>query len=147
MKVILKSDVKNVGKVGDLVSVSEGYARNFLFPRKLAILATEKREKEMAHLKKMADAKRKKAFSEKKGVLEKLASLTVTFRVAAGENDKLFGAITNSDISNELSKAGHEIDRRDIVIEDPIKLLGQHKATVRLGEGLQTEIRIAVERA
>lgn len=147
MKVILKNDVKNVGKVGDLVNVSEGYARNFLFPRKLAIQATETNEKEMAHLKKMADAKRKKAFSEKKAVLDKLSAVTVSFKVSAGDNDKLFGAITNTDVAGELAKLGYELDRRDVVIEEPIKMLGQHKADVRLGDGLHTEIRISVERA
>lgn len=146
MKVILKTDVKNVGKVGDLVTVAAGYARNFLFPRNLAVEATEKREKEMSHLQKMAEAKKKKAAGARKEVLNKLNGVTLTFKVAAGDTDKLFGSITNHDISTQLEKIGFNIDKRDIHIEEPIKLLGQHKAHVKMGDGLSTELKISVER-
>jgi large subunit ribosomal protein L9 len=147
MKVILSKDVKDVGKVGDLVNVSEGFARNFLFPRKLAAEATEKRVKEWEHLKRVADAKKKKAVAERQAVLAKINGTTVNFKVAAGENDKLFGTVTTTDISKELDKSGHSVDRRDIHLEEPIKVLGQHKALVRMGEGLEAKIMINVERA
>ncbi len=147
MKVILSKDVKDVGKVGDLVNVSEGFARNFLFPRKLASEATEKRVKEWEHLKRVADAKKKKAIAERQAVLAKISGTTVSFKVAAGENDKLFGTVTTTDISKELDKAGHSVDRRDIHLEEPIKVLGQHKAVIRMGEGLEAKIMINVERA
>ena len=147
MKVILSKDVKDVGKVGDLVNVSEGFARNFLFPRKLAAEATEKRVKEWEHLKRVADAKKKKAIAERQAVLAKTNGTTVNFKVAAGENDKLFGTVTTTDISKELDKAGHSVDRRDIHLEEPIKLLGQHKAVIRMGEGAEAKIMINVERA
>lgn len=147
MKVILKEDVKNVGKVGDLVNVSAGYARNFLFPRNLAVEATEKREKELAHLHKMADARRKKAHGLRQAQADKLSGVTLNFKLTAGETDKLFGSVTNVDIASELEKMGFAIDRRDILLEEPIKILGQHKAEVRFGEGIQTEIKISVERA
>ncbi|MBS1969105.1 MAG: 50S ribosomal protein L9 [Bdellovibrionales bacterium] len=147
MKVILSKDVKDVGKVGDLVNVSEGFARNFLFPRKLAAEATEKRVKEWEHLKRVADAKKKKAIAERQAVLAKINGTTVNFKVAAGENDKLFGTVTTTDISKELDKAGHSVDRRDIHLEEPIKVLGQHKAVIRMGEGAEAKIMINVERA
>ena len=147
MKVILAKDVKDVGKVGDLVNVSEGFARNFLFPRKLASEATEKRVKEWEHLKRVADVKKKKAIAERQAVLAKITGTTVTFKLAAGDNDKLFGTVTTNDISKELEKVGHSVDRRDIHLEEPIKVLGQHKAIVRMGEGLEAKIMIAVERA
>jgi large subunit ribosomal protein L9 len=147
MKVILKNDVKNLGKVGDLVSVAEGYARNFLFPRQLAIQATEKRQKEMAHLTKMAEAKKKKAHAQKKEQVSKLSGITLSFKRAAGDTDKLFGTVTNSEIAQALNQQSFEVDRRDVHIEEPIKLLGQHKAVVKLGEGLSAEIKISVERA
>lgn len=147
MKVILQKDVKDVGKVGDLVNVSEGFARNFLFPRKLASEATEKRVKEWEHLKRVAEAKRKKAVAERQELLNKLSGTTVTFKLAAGDNDRLFGTVTTTDISKELDKVGHAVDRRDIHLEEPIKVLGQHKAIVRMGEGLEAKIMIAVERA
>lgn len=147
MKVILQKDVKDVGRVGDMVNVSEGFARNFLFPRKLASEATEKRMKEWEHLKRVADTKKKKAVAERQELLNKVNGQTVKFKVAAGENDKLFGTVTTNDISKELEKAGHSVDKRDIHLEEPIKVLGQHKAIVRMGEGLEAKIMIAVERA
>jgi large subunit ribosomal protein L9 len=147
MKVILQKDVKDVGRVGDMVNVSEGFARNFLFPRKLASEATEKRMKEWEHLKRVADTKKKKAVAERQELLNKVNGQTVKFKLAAGENDKLFGTVTTNDISKELEKAGHSVDKRDIHLEEPIKVLGQHKAIVRMGEGLEAKIMIAVERA
>lgn len=147
MKVILQSDVKDVGRVGELVNVSEGFARNFLFPRKLAAEATEKRVKEYEHLKRVAETKKKKAQAERQEMLNKINGTTVTFKLAAGETDKLFGTVTTNDISKELQKMGHSIDRRDIVLEEPIKVLGQHKALVRYSEGLEAKIQISVERA
>jgi large subunit ribosomal protein L9 len=147
MKVILQKDVKDVGRVGELVNVSEGFARNFLFPRKLAAEATEKRVKEYDHLKRVADAKKKKALAERQAVLNKVNGTTVQFKVAAGESDKIFGTITTTDISKELQKGGFSIDRRDIHLEEPIKLLGQHKAVIRYAEGMEAKIQISVERA
>ncbi|WP_374034460.1 50S ribosomal protein L9 [Bdellovibrio bacteriovorus] len=147
MKVILQKDVKDVGRVGELVNVSEGFARNFLFPRKLAAEATEKRVKEYEHLQRVAEAKKKKALAERQELLNKINGTTVTFKLAAGETDKLFGTVTTTDISKELQKMGHSVDRRDIHLEEPIKVLGQHKAVVRYAEGMEAKIQIAVERA
>ena len=147
MKVILQKDVKDVGRVGELVNVSEGFARNFLFPRKLAAEATEKRVKEYDHLKRVAETKKKKALAERQELLNKINGTTVTFKLPAGETDRLFGTVTTTDISKELQKAGHSVDRRDIVLDEPIKVLGQHKALVRYSEGLEANIKISVERA
>ncbi|MFN7262775.1 MAG: 50S ribosomal protein L9 [Pseudobdellovibrionaceae bacterium] len=147
MKVILVKDVKDVGKVGDLVNVAEGFARNFLFPRKLASEATEKRVKEWEHLKRVADAKRKKAVEERKALLTKISGTSLKFKAAAGETDKLFGTVTTTEISKELTKAGFSVDRRDIHLEEPIKVLGNHKAWIRFGEGLEAQIQVVVERA
>lgn len=145
MKVVLQKDVKNVGKVGDLVNVKDGFARNFLFPRKLAIAATESRVREWEHIKRISEAKKKKAVAERKELLEKLAGVTLTFKRTAGETEKLFGSVTAHDISEELETKGFFVDRRDIEVE-PIRVLGQHKATVSFGEGLTTEITVVVER-
>ena len=146
MKVILQKDVKDIGKVGELVSVSNGFARNFIFPRKFAVEATEKRIKEWNHLQRVAETKKKKAVDERKEILTKLSGVSVSFKVEAGETDKLFGTVTTNDISRELEKAGFSIDRRDIHLQEPIKILGTHKAMVRLGEGLESSIQIVVER-
>jgi large subunit ribosomal protein L9 len=147
MKVILQKDVKDLGKVGDLVNVSEGFARNLLFPRKLALEATEKRVNEYNHLKRVAESKKKKALAERQELLNKIKGTTVAFKLNAGENDKLFGTVTTSDISKGLEKLGFSVDRKDIHLEEQIKVLGTHKATIRYAEGLETQIQVAVERA
>jgi large subunit ribosomal protein L9 len=147
MKVVLQKDVKNVGKTGDVVNVKDGFARNFLFPRKLAMQATENRVSEWEHIKKVAEAKKKKAVLERKELLNKLNGITLTFKMVAGEKDKIFGSVTPHDVSKELEAKGHSVDRRDIQIEEAIKTLGQHKATVSFGDDLKTEVTIVVERA
>jgi large subunit ribosomal protein L9 len=147
MKVILQKDVKDLGKVGELVSVKEGYARNFLFPRKLAMAATEDRVTEWTHLNKVAEIKKKKALSERQEVVGKLQGLTLTFQLeASAETEKLFGSVTSHDISKKLEAQGFQIDRRDILLEDSIRQLGQHQAKVKLGEGLEAELTIVVEK-
>jgi large subunit ribosomal protein L9 len=147
MRVLLKNDVKNLGKVGDMVRVADGYARNFLFPRNLAVEATERRQKEMEHLQKMAEIRKRKAVEDRKKLLGELENVTVTCKVQAGESDKIFGSITNIDVANELESMGYSIDRRDIHLDEPIKILGQYEAKVKLGEGLEAGIRLSVERA
>ena len=147
MKVILSKDVKDVGKSGDLVTVSSGFARNFLFPRNLASEATEARAKEWEHLKSVAEARKKKAVTERQELLKKISGTAVNFKMQAGENDKLFGTVTTSEISKELEKHGFSVDRRDIHLEEAIKVLGSHKAVVRYAEGMEANIQINVERA
>lgn len=147
MKVILTKDVKDVGKTGDLVNVSSGFARNFLFPRNMAAEATEKKVKEWEHLKRVGEARKKKAVSERQELLKKITGTAVNFKVQAGENDKLFGTVTTTEISKELEKQGFSIDRRDIHIEEAIKVLGSHKATIKYGEGAEATIQINVDRA
>ena len=147
MKVILQKDVKDLGKVGELVNVKEGYARNFLFPRKLALVATENKVTEWNHLKKMADIKKKKAVAGRQEIIKKMQGLTLNFKLeAAAESEKLFGSVTTADISKELEKQGYQIDRRDIHLEEAIKQLGQHKAFVRMGDGLEAELTVVVEK-
>lgn len=147
MKVILQKDVKDLGKVGDLVKVKEGFARNFLLPRKLALEATESKENEWNHLKRVADAKKKKAVAERQAVLAKINGVSLNFKVSAGETEKIFGSITTTDISKQLENKGFSVDRRDIHLEEPIKVLGNHKAVIKMGEGQEAAIQLVVERA
>lgn len=148
MKVILQQDVKDLGKVGELVNVAQGYARNFLFPRKLAVVATENRVSEWNHLNKVAEIKKKKAVAARQEVIGKLQGLTVTFKLeTAAESEKLFGSVTTHDISKKLEAQGYQIDRRDIHLEEAIRQLGQHQAKVKLGEGLEAELTVVVEKA
>ncbi len=147
MKVILQNDVKDLGKVGDLVKVQAGFARNFLFPRKLAVEASEKNVKEWEHLQRVADVKRKKAHTSRKEVLESMKNETLTFTRNAGDNDKLFGSVTTMDVAEKLNELGYSVDRRDIIMDDQIKHLGQFKVLIKLGEGLEAEVALSVERA
>lgn len=148
MKVILQKDVKDIGKVGDLVNVSEGFARNFLFPRKMAAAATEGRVKEYEHLKRLAEVKKKKAVAERQALLAKINGVSVKFKMsAAAEGDKIFGSVTTAEISKELEKQGFSVDRRDIHLEEAVKVLGTHKATIKMGEGQEALVQVVVERA
>jgi large subunit ribosomal protein L9 len=146
MKVILSQDVRALGKVGDLVKVADGYARNYLIPRRLAMVATEERVKEFKHLNSVAEAKRKKATASAKKIAEKVSGVTITIKSQAGENDKLFGSVTNQDIARELDKAGFMVERRDIHIEEPIKVLGQYRVKVKIATGVEAEVKVNVER-
>lgn len=147
MKVILQKDVKNLGKVGELVNVKQGYARNFLFPRELAIVATEKKVSEWNHLKKVAEIKKKKAMAGRQELIKKMQGLTLNFKLeAAADSEKLFGSVTTMDISKQLETNGYDVDKRDIHLEEQIKVLGQHKAFVRMGDGLEAELTIVVEK-
>ena len=146
MKVLLKQDVKDLGKAGKIVNVKNGYARNFLFPRSLAVEASDKNEKALAHLNKLAEIKAKKALGNRKQLLEKLEGVTVTFKMSASESDKLFGSVVANDVSKKLSEMGYEVDKRDIQLE-PIKMVGQHQAKIVLGEDLSLELPVNVERA
>lgn len=145
MKVILQKDIKNVGKVGDVVNVSTGYARNFLFPRKLAELAVEKSVKAWEHLKQVALQKKKKAQDERKTILTKMSGITLVFKRASSDQEKIFGSVTAHDISLELENKNFSIDRRDILTE-PLKVLGQHKVKISMGDGLSSELTVVIEK-
>jgi large subunit ribosomal protein L9 len=147
MKVILQKDVKDIGKVGELINVKEGFARNFLFPRKLALEATEGKVKEWEHLKRMAEVAKKKAVDGRKQLLAKISGSSVTFKVQAGEGEKIFGTVTPSDIAKELEAKGFSVDKRDIHLEETIKMLGTHKALIKMGEGVEGSVQVVVERA
>ena len=147
MKVILQKDVKDIGKTGEVINVKPGFARNFLFPRNLAAEATENKVKEWEHLQRVAEVKKKKAVKERLDIATKLNNSVVKFSVQAGESDKIFGSVTTAEISKGLEKMGFQVDRRDIHLEEPIKLLGTHKAVVRMGEGIpEATLQIVVER-
>lgn len=146
MKVILQKDVKDLGRIGEMVNVAVGYARNFLFPRKLATAATEKRLKQWEHLQKVAEIKKKKGAIERQTMIQKLEGVTIEFKLKTGKGDKIFGSVTNSDICAKLNEAGFLLNKRDIQLKEPIRLLGQHSATVKLGEKQEANIKIHVER-
>ncbi len=144
MKVFLKEDVKNLGRIGEVVSVSDGYARNFLFPKKLAVEANTKNIKEFEHNKRVIQEKAAKVREERKGSAEKLSSVSLTIRAKAGEEEKLFGSVTNMDIAEALKEAGYEIDKKKIVLAEPIKRLGEYSVEVKIDSEISAQVKVNV---
>lgn len=146
MKVILNKDVKDVGKAGALVDVSEGYARNFLFPRKIAAEATPAALKQWEEMKKAEQRKedRLKAAAEELAKVLEEAKVVVTAK--SGEGGRLYGTITSKEIAQAISKqTGHEVDKRKIELHDPIKGLGIHAFMVKLHPHVSAKMRVTVQ--
>ena len=147
MQVILKEEVEHLGDPGDIVNVSPGYGRNFLIPRGLAIPATAGSVKEAEHNQKVAEAIRRKQLSGAKGLAEKLESVAISIRRETGDDEKLFGSVTNRDIVEALAAEGIEVDRRQIQLEEPIKSIGLFNVPVRLHSDVTASVRVYVIRA
>lgn len=144
MEVILREEIEKLGNRGDVVKVAAGYARNFLLPRRLAVEATESNKKIVAqereaHLRREA---KNIADAQERGKL--MASVVVTIHQRAGENDQLFGSVTAQDIVNALHKLNYEFERKHVHLDEPIKTLGEHKATLRLHREVSIEIPVNV---
>ncbi len=148
MKVILLEDVKSVGKKGELVNASDGYAKNFLFPKKLAVEATKSNLNDF-ELKQKAEAKRKKEELEQaQNMAKELENKTVTVKVKTGENGKLFGSVTNKEVAEEIVKqTGMEFDKKKVSIGDPIKMVGERTAVIKLHPKVSAEITIKIVEA
>jgi large subunit ribosomal protein L9 len=147
MKVILIKDVKGIGKAGAIKEVSDGYARNYLLPRGLAQIASEAAQKQI-ELQRKAEARReRRQIDEASEFAQELSKLELHFRARAGENDRLYGSITSADIAEQITAHTHtELDKRKIVLEEPIRSLGQHKVTVRLMPDVSAEVKVVVEK-
>ncbi len=144
MQIILREDIDKLGNRGDMVKVKDGYARNFLLPRRLAVTANESNRKiveqeRQAHLRKEATLKGQ---AEDLGKL--MANLSIVIKQKAGENDHLFGSVTAQDIANALEAQKYTIDRKKIVLDEPIKQLGDYKVTVKLHKDVSVEIPVSV---
>src|SRR5512147_2351051 len=144
MQVILREDVDNLGKIGDLVKVKPGYARNFLVPSKKAIEATPKNLKAMEHAKKMVADRVRKLKKEAAADAENIKALSLTIKAKVGEEGKLFGSVTSMDIAEAAKAQGAEIDKRKIVLEEPIKRLGDYTVTVKLHADIAAEFKVSV---
>ena len=146
MKVILKSDIERLGKVGYVVTVTPGYARNFLMPRELAFEATEKNLARIEVDKKRYVKVQAKARLDAEALAAKLNALSLTIRQPAGESDKLFGTVTTMDIAAALEKEGFTIDKRQITVEEPIKTLGIYTVPVKLAPEVSAALKVWVVR-
>ncbi|OGF98226.1 MAG: 50S ribosomal protein L9 [Candidatus Glassbacteria bacterium RIFCSPLOWO2_12_FULL_58_11] len=144
MKVILRSDIERLGKIGSVVNVAPGYARNFLIPKLLAYPANEGNLKRIEFEKRRAAQLAEHEVQEARKQADKLKDLSLTFQVKVGEEDQLYGSVAINDIADEAAKQGFEIDRRKIVLEEPIKQLGVYTVNVRLHPEVTAEIKVWV---
>lgn len=147
MKIILLKTQENLGKVGAIVNVKPGYARNYLFPNRIASAATKQNIKSLEVFLKAQESKEAKNRTNLEALSKKLNKLTLKFDVQAGEDEKLFGSVTTQMISDELAEQGYTIDKKEINLEEPIKSLGNYKIEIDLGYELDTKIKIKVSAA
>ena len=144
MKVVLLQDVKALGKKGDVVEVSEGYARNFLLTKKYAVEATPANLNTLKLQKANADRIAAEQLAEAKDIAAKLENVTVTVAIKAGENGKTFGSVSSKEIAQELEKQGLEVDKKKIVLPDPIKEFGKYEVKVKLHKDVQANVKVNV---
>jgi large subunit ribosomal protein L9 len=145
MKLILREDVYNLGKGGELVEVKAGYGRNFLIPRGLAVLANPKNIREVEHQKAVAAAKAAKLKASAEAIAKRLSDTPVTLKRKVGEQDKLYGSVTAMDVAEALAARGLDIDRRTIDLSEPIKTLGDFEVGVKLHSEVIGKAKVKVE--
>jgi large subunit ribosomal protein L9 len=144
MQVILLEDMPKLGTIGDLVSVKDGYARNFLLPRRKALTASIRNVKRLEHEKRIANKKLAEAKEGADALAKALGELSLTITRKVGEQDKLFGSVTTMDIEKALSEAGHDIDRRQILLDNPIKEVGSFEVAVKIHKQVNATVKFEV---
>ena len=144
MKVILCEHVSNLGEMGDTVSVADGYARNYLIPRKLAVQSDSASAKQIEHERRRIKKREEKVRGALQDVAEKLGALTVEITMRAGEDEKLFGSVTTANIAARLKELGHEVDRKSVGLTEPIKTLGVFSVPVKMGSGVEANVKVWV---
>ena len=146
MKVILKQDVKGLGKKDEIVNASDGYAKNYLIPRGIAVVASTGNVNEAVNKQKAIAEKKQREFDTAKEFAAKLEGKTVTIKAKAGESGKLFGAVSNKDIADAIKNQYKiEIDKKKIVLNDPIKTAGNHEVEIRIYAGVVTKVNVKIE--
>jgi large subunit ribosomal protein L9 len=144
MEVILREHVDNLGKRGEIVKVADGYARNYLLPRKLALLATEGNKKQIEREREKFEAKESDERSGAEATAARMGSLEIEIARKVGENEVLFGSVTAADIASALSARGFEIDRRKLQLHEPLKKLGEVEVPLKLHRDVTTNIKVKV---
>jgi large subunit ribosomal protein L9 len=144
MDVILRQDVEKLGRAGEVVTVKDGYARNFLLPRGLAFLANEGNRRRLDAEQRLRTHRADQAVAEARDTALRLEAVSVSFTMKAGEGDKLFGSVTAADIADRLAAEGFAVDKRAVELEEPIKSLGVYKVPVRLHPDVKPEVRVWV---
>jgi len=146
MKVILQKDIPNLGDAGDVKEVADGYARNFLLPKKLVIQYNESSERAIRHQKKLINFKKDKRRSQSEKMAESVANMEIKIIAQVGEEDKLFGSVTSMDIAKHLADKGYLVDKRKIQLDEPIKKKGEYEVPVKLDEGVTANIKVIVDK-
>ncbi|NLI81426.1 MAG: 50S ribosomal protein L9 [Deltaproteobacteria bacterium] len=146
MKVILTENIQSLGQIGDVVNVAPGYARNYLFPQRLALEAIGKNVRELEHRKKLLALKREKVRQEMLSLAEKINRLKIVLKRKVSEDDKLYGSVSTSDIHGFLHEQGFDVPRRDILLEQPIKQLGEYTVPVRVDTQITAQVNVIVEK-
>jgi large subunit ribosomal protein L9 len=144
MLVILRENVENLGRIGDVVRVSSGYARNFLLPRKMVEVASEKNVSQIDHKKRALEKRRLQDQQNAQELAKKLSDFSCNISRKVGQQDKLFGSVGTADIAEELKTAGFEIEKRQIQLEDNIKTLGVHPVTIKLHPEVEATVKVWV---
>jgi large subunit ribosomal protein L9 len=144
VNIILQENVDGLGIIGDQVSVKPGYARNYLVPKGLAIVANERNVKELEHQKRQLTRKLEKATKDAEAIKARIEKVACEFTQRASEEGKLFGSVTSMDLETKLQEAGIEIDRKKIQLTEPIKALGEHLVPIKLDAGVVAELKVAV---
>jgi large subunit ribosomal protein L9 len=144
IQVILKEDVPNLGRSGELVSVKPGYGRNYLIPQGLAMAATRKNVAEMEHHKKAIEAQAAKTRKDAESVAARLNGVSITLERQVGEGDKLFGSVTTRDVEEALAAKGHKVDRKKIALHEPIKHLGETAVPIKVARDVTATIKVIV---
>ncbi|UFS68890.1 50S ribosomal protein L9 [Geomonas sp. RF6] len=147
MQVILKENVENLGHIGDIVKVAPGYARNYLLPKGFAIEATEKNAKALAHAKRHLEYKKNRVLEGAKQLAAKIEAITISVAHQAGEDGRLFGAVTNIELAEQLKAQGVEVDRKRIVLDEPIKQVGDFTAVVKIHPEVSANLKVSVAKA
>ncbi len=144
MKVILLKDLEKVGRIGDALTVSNGYARNYLIPRNIAIQATERSLKQLNHQKRLAEDRKRKEVAGAEGIKRRIESLQITIPAKVGEEEKLYGSVTAKNIQDAFEKLDVKVRKRDIVLEEPIRSIGVFEVPVKLGYEVKATAKVWV---
>ncbi|MCS7203091.1 MAG: 50S ribosomal protein L9 [Thermodesulfovibrio sp.] len=144
MRIILKEDIQGLGKAGQIITVKDGYARNYLIPKGLALIADEKNLKLVEYQKRKIEQEAKRKRQDAENLAERLSELQLTIKAKAGEDQKLFGSITAKDIAEALQKEGISVDKKQIIIDEPIKRAGEYEIQIKLVGGVVANLKINV---
>ena len=147
MKVILREDVKDLGIMGTVVDVAKGYGRNYLIPQNLALEANPKNIKQLEHEKNIILGKANKIRKSAEDAAGEISKISITIEAQSGEEDKLFGSVTTKDIAEEIAKQGIDVDKRKIILEEPIKRLGSYEVSVKIHHDVTAKVKLEVTKA